>query len=364
MIHIAIYAIAKDEAHFAERFARSVCNADQIVVCDTGSQDGTIRLLRKHGVTVHEIQVSPFRFDLARNMALTYVDPEIDVCVSMDLDEVALPGWRKIIEEAWEEDVTMLRYPFVHSWADPEQRIPKLSVWGFKVHARHGYLWQYPIHEVLVWVDKERPEKQKVIHQEIIRHYPDPHKQERFSRIAIFERWIKDYWDDPRMVYLYARELSFHGIWDKAEEVYRRYLEITKTYPPLGHDEEAIAETRAKACLGLAKCLVNQGKDINEAGIWVMRALGEAPWIREIWVEAAQFFLAVGDGTTAFAFLRRAEKLSERLCSSEINELAWDENYLRALEAASFQQFLQDELKRGEFIRGGDVDATGAPSHN
>ena len=67
---IAVYAISKDEAAFVERFCASAKDADLILIADTGSADETVSLAREHGATVHEICISPWRFDRARDAAL------------------------------------------------------------------------------------------------------------------------------------------------------------------------------------------------------------------------------------------------------------------------------------------------------
>ena len=67
--------------------------ADQVVVLDTGSDDGTAGLLRARGASVTEESVSPWRFDTARNRSLELVPEDADICVCTDLDEVFHPGW-------------------------------------------------------------------------------------------------------------------------------------------------------------------------------------------------------------------------------------------------------------------------------
>ena len=44
---IVVYAICKNEAQFVDRWMNSMSEADQIVVLDTGSDDGTVDQLRK-----------------------------------------------------------------------------------------------------------------------------------------------------------------------------------------------------------------------------------------------------------------------------------------------------------------------------
>ena len=109
---IAVYAISKNESMFVERFCEAAKDADIILIADTGSTDNTVELGKKHGAVVHNICVSPWRFDIARDTALTLLPADIDVCISLDLDEVLQPGWREEIERVWKEDTTRLRYKF------------------------------------------------------------------------------------------------------------------------------------------------------------------------------------------------------------------------------------------------------------
>ena len=56
---IVVYAICKNEAQFVDRWMNSMSEADQIVVLDTGSDDGTVDQLRKRGAQVTVEAISP-----------------------------------------------------------------------------------------------------------------------------------------------------------------------------------------------------------------------------------------------------------------------------------------------------------------
>ena len=49
---IVVYAIAKNESSFVDRWMDSMSEADQVVVLDTGSDDGTAERLRARGARV------------------------------------------------------------------------------------------------------------------------------------------------------------------------------------------------------------------------------------------------------------------------------------------------------------------------
>ena len=60
---IVVYAICKNEAQFVSRWIKSMSEADQIVVLDTGSTDDTVQRLRTLGAQVTVETICPWRFD-------------------------------------------------------------------------------------------------------------------------------------------------------------------------------------------------------------------------------------------------------------------------------------------------------------
>jgi len=77
-LKIAVYAISKNEEQFVQRFCESAKDADLILIADTGSTDNTQALAINCGAVVHEICVSPWRFDKARDTALALIPRDFD----------------------------------------------------------------------------------------------------------------------------------------------------------------------------------------------------------------------------------------------------------------------------------------------
>ena len=127
---ICVYAIAKNEEQFVDRWMDSMREADWVCVLDTGSTDRTVEKLADRGAVVRQEAVSPWRFDAARNRSMELIPPDTDICVCTDLDEVFRPGWRNLLENAWEPGAEQLRNAghYVPAGENPRpRRVPLAS---------------------------------------------------------------------------------------------------------------------------------------------------------------------------------------------------------------------------------------------
>ena len=70
---MCVYAIARNEEKFVNRWVDSILDADKIIVLDTGSTDNTVNILKERGVEVHQKTFKPWRFDVARNESLKLI---------------------------------------------------------------------------------------------------------------------------------------------------------------------------------------------------------------------------------------------------------------------------------------------------
>jgi len=264
---ICVYAISKNEEMFVERFCNSSKDADLILIADTGSTDRTVDLAEQCGAQVHHICITPWRFDDARNAALALIPKDIDICVSLDLDEELQPGWREEIERVWTEDTTRLRYKF--DWG------AGIAFYYEKIHARHGYRWTHPCHEYPIpyLIDEKYAQTDMLL----VIHKPDPTKS-RGQYLHLLEMSVKEDPNDPRNAFYYARELSFHGQWERAIEECNRYLSLPGAN---------WANERCYAYRVISRCY-------NELGDWenaikaARQGVIEAPYTREPWCEIAK----------------------------------------------------------------------------
>jgi len=146
-LKVCVYAICKNEEKFAERWYRSMQEADWVVVLDTGSEDRTVEILRALGATVEQRVISPWRFDAARNASMELIPAEADICVCTDLDEEFEPGWRKALEQTWQPDTLQARYRY--TWNFNPDGSEGIVFMADKMHRNKIYYWTHPVHEVL-----------------------------------------------------------------------------------------------------------------------------------------------------------------------------------------------------------------------
>ena len=291
---IAVYTITKNEAKFIDRWAASCKDADYRIIIDTGSEDDTVEVAEKAGCTVHSIKISPWRFDDARNAALALV-PDVDYCIALDADEILVEGWRQHFESL-DSIVTRPRYKYVWSW-NPDGS-EGLTYSGDKIHARKGYRWKHPVHEVITPINGE---VQGSIGLEI-HHHPDPSKS-RSQYLPLLELAVKEIPNDDRNRFYLGRELMFNNKNEEAKEHFLKHLELSTWKPE-----------RATSMRYLARVT-------GEAEHWLLRACAEAPNRRESWVDLAKFYHDIKNWSGCYFACLRAldikEKPLEYLCEAE-----------------------------------------------
>lgn len=298
---IAVYTIALNEEQFVESWYKSAMDADYLLIADTGSTDNTVQKAQDLGIDVFTISISPWRFDDARNAALAALPKDIDMCISLDMDEVLVPGWREHLEGI-NSETTRPRYKYTWSWNEDGE--PGLQYGGDKIHARHGYRWKHPVHEVLVTDRLE--EKQEWIGLEI-EHYPDNTKP-RSQYLPLLELSVKEDPKDDRNAFYYARELYFYGQNEKASKEFIRYLEL----PTAKWGAE-----RSAAYRYLAKC--NQ----LFADQYLVGAVREAPERREAYVELAKWHYENSNWESCYHYAKLALKIEEKPLDYLCEDFAW-----------------------------------------
>jgi len=144
---ICVYAIAKNEIKFIDRWFNSVKEADYICVLDTGSTDGSFEKFKKLNIITEQKIYKNFRFDTARNDSLKLIPKDADICVCVDLDEFFNPGWSTILKENWNKHTTRVKYRY--TWNFNQDGSEGIVFMLDKIHKKDAYIWVNPVHEIL-----------------------------------------------------------------------------------------------------------------------------------------------------------------------------------------------------------------------
>ena len=286
-----------------------VNEADAVYVTDTGSTDDTVEKLRARGAIVNQAIVNPWRFDDPRNISLSFVPMEVDVCVCIDLDEVLTPGWRKAIEASWVPgETTRLRYQY--AWSHDANGQPAVTFWYDKIHQRQNYRWVKPVHEVLQIYNE--PEVQTTCPGFMLHHWPDPTKS-RSSYLGLLELAVAEAPNDDRSSHYLGREYMFYNMNEQAITELKRHLSL----PSATWNAERAASMRF-----ISRCLINLNK-FDEALAWAHKACIEAPTDREPWVELARAAYKASDFVTMYFAAKKAIAITERPMSYICEPFAW-----------------------------------------
>lgn len=324
---IAVYAISKNESMFVKRFCDSAKDADVILIADTGSTDNTVELAKECGAQVYNICVTPWRFDMARDTALSLIPADIDVCISLDLDEELQPGWREEIERVWKEDTTRLRYKF--DWG------AGIAFYYEKIHARKGYRWHHPCHE---YPKPDVRTKEVYAHTDMLLavHKPDPTKS-RGQYMDLLQVAVDEDPRCPRNAFYYARELTFNLRWKDAVDALNKYLAMP----------EATWENERCYAMRLL------GKSYDELGwdglTWYRRACAEAPNTREPWCELANACYRKHLWEECYAAASNALNIKDKQLVYTMNPEVWGSqpHDLKAI-AAYHLGIKKDAIEHGE----------------
>lgn len=264
---IAVYTISLNEEKHVKRWFESAKDADLLVIADTGSTDKTRFIAKSLGISVTEIEVNPWRFDVARNASLALIPEDFDVCIQLDMDEVLPAGWRKKVEEAFQEGNTWPIYKHVTS-RYPDGN-PRNYQHYFKIHPRKGFYWKYPIHEVLAHLP-ELSFDRKVIDLEVD-HIKDLAKP-RNSYLGLLEKAVEEEPNDWRMNHYLNREYFYNRDWLKVLQSAFQCESI-----PGGWDIE-----RASSYMWASEA-AHHLKMTSLAEDWAKKATTAAPHFYEVW---------------------------------------------------------------------------------
>lgn len=141
---LCVYAICKNEIKYISAWLESVKEADEVVVLDTGSTDGTWEILQNSGVKCYQKIFTPFRFDEARNYALSLISKDCDICLPLDIDSTMTKDFCPRIKKNWKAEYGIMWLPrhFINT--------NRSGKWF--CHARKYTKWFFPVWEQIRFV--------------------------------------------------------------------------------------------------------------------------------------------------------------------------------------------------------------------
>ena len=234
---------------------------------------------------------------------LALIPRDFDVCISLDLDEVLQPGWREEIERVWTAETTRLRYMF--DWG------AGIAFYYEKIHARQGYMWHHPCHEYPV-PDGRITESWAQTDMLLAVHKPDPTKS-RGQYLDLLALSVKEDPDCPRNAFYYARELSFHGQWEKSIEACETYLKLPRAI---------WMNERCYAYRVMGRCHSELGHPYDAERAFHLAA-AEAPNTREPWCELAMLMYRQHRWAECFAYANRALQITDRQMVYTVDPEVW-----------------------------------------
>lgn len=319
---ICVYAISKNEEKFVDRWYNSIKDADYICVLDTGSNDETINKLLSYGVNVKLKTINPWRFDEARNESLKMIPDDADICICLDLDEVMVEGWKDKLLSIWNDSITRLWYRY--NWSLDENDNPLVSFYANKIHKNKCYKWTHPVHEILTYTGPYS-EEYKTLDDLVINHYPDNSKS-RSSYLPLLELSVlEDPLDDRNMHYL-GREYMYYGKWNESIDTLIKHLNLKSA---------TWKDERCASMRFISRCYINLNR-YNEAEMWLLKAISEAPYLRDPYIEMANLKYLLNDWNDVIKYCNDALKIDYNPMSYINERFSYDETVYDLLSIAYY----------------------------
>lgn len=308
----AVYGIYKNEEKFIERFLNSVKDADDIVICDTGTTDRTNEIIadfrQRHPevrLKTSAIAVIPWRFDDAYNAALAQVDGDIDLCINMGMDEMLMGGWRAVLDARWDIRYTRYYHKFQTDWGNGAISRHNHD----RPHIRRGYVWRLPVHEILEYNGTESVCWNNDFW---IFHAPDTGKT-RASYRPLLEISAKERPDIWKTWGFLAGEYMASGRYDDALAAIDKAMAL----PPSD-----------KGHLNKLKFFIYRAlKKPDLALLYIDTAISQMPGRREPYVEKAQYLSSIGRNGEAFFVMQQASRQTAEITDYHHNPGCWGERF-------------------------------------
>lgn len=292
---LSVCMIVKDEREVLARCLECVRSlADEIIVVDTGSQDGSQDIARSFTDKVY-----PFEwcddFSAARNFSFEKATCELVMWLDAD-DVVAQEDVKKLcaLKERMEEyDVAFLQYVT----QDDDGRDVLRYVRERIFRRCMGFKWKGVVHEAIEPRGRILYSDARILHKKVKPAQP-------MRNLRIYQKIIsKGGTLDSRGMFYYGRELFYNGMYAECTAVLTRFLK-----------SDGWSENKAEACLMLYDACSALG-DSEDAMRFLLKSFEEAPPKSRACCILGDSFYARGDLPSAEYWYRTAAALPQDINS-------------------------------------------------
>ena len=330
---IAVNSICKNEIKYLDKWYNALkFEVDYITVLDTGSTDGTWEALKKLSkkdpkVIISQKEIKPWRFDVARNEAMSLIPRDADAWISIDLDEIFEPGFAKVIREEWKTGRT-IQALYRYSWNHHEDGTPNHEFTYSKIIANDGkWRWDYPLHECLKRTEDIRYEGDQVLDltKKVHLHHWQDTTLDRSYYLDLLKVRYEESQQGIDALYL-AREYVFHK---KYEEAIQTFSKITDTITDIKVIERAY-------CNYMVGCCYYFLNNKLQAHNYMLKAIHIEPSYRDPYIDLARLYIDDLKYDEAIFWLKKCLKDTYRhLDWTEVNDV-WTYVPYDLLSVASF----------------------------
>lgn len=244
MATVSLCMIVRNEEDVLGRCLDSVKDiADEIIIVDTGSTDGTKEIAARYTKRVYDF---PWIDDFSAARNYSFSKAEMDFQMWLDADDVIEEKDRSLflqMKKELEEDTDVVMLPY--QVAFDQDGNPTMTYYRERLLRRgRGFYWQGAVHEAITPSGRVLYGKAAVCHRKL--HPSDPDRNLRIYEAMKAQGGITD----PRHQFYYGRELFYHERYEEAAAVLREFLDEGRGW----------IENNISACLNLSQCYQGLGR--------------------------------------------------------------------------------------------------------
>lgn len=212
---ISVVMIAKNEEAVLGRCLESVRDADEIIVCDTGSTDGTIAVARRYTEKVFDDFAWCDHFAKARNHAKEKATG--DWILSIDADEFLTCPF-DVVRAATRRAFMAVNVKMTAEYG------PASTFWFPRLFRRSPNVWwEGAVHNHLSVMGEDVPAPPTITFG-----YSPAHGEDRFRSLRILEKEVKERPDCVRERFYLGREYFYREMFEEALPLLGQYVQVSR----------------------------------------------------------------------------------------------------------------------------------------